>query len=184
MQTDTTNHRLLAGTGVEIRLVRPGDGATLKALRLEAITTCTTAFASTVDETHAKDWDERAAMCDGTGDQAIFVADHAGQLVGMTGVWRATRPKQMHACSIWGVYVAPAFRRKRVGEALVRAATEWAEGLPGVSVVRLMVVVDNDDAVRCYERCGYTLSGKEIASIDVEGREYDEYLMFRRLDPG
>jgi RimJ/RimL family protein N-acetyltransferase len=170
---------------VNIRLLRADEGDALRELRLEAIRTCPTAFGSDVGMTLATNWHERATMCDGSKDQAIFIAelggDGGGAFGGMTGVYRQTSEKTRHACGIWGVYVRPQLRGRRVGEALLQAAVDWAAKHDGVTIVRLMVTVGNDAALACYRRRGFEITGKEIATIKVDGVEHDEYLMSRRL---
>ncbi|MEO6436785.1 MAG: GNAT family N-acetyltransferase [Tepidisphaeraceae bacterium] len=166
---------------VTVRTIRPDEGERLKTLRLEAITSCPTAFGADVEITLAKDWNERAAASDGTKGEAIFVAEHDDRLVGMTGVYRHTTAKTRHACGIWGVFVQPAFRGRGVGEALIDAAVDWAAQQDGVTIIRLMVTVGNEAALACYRRCGFEITGKESATIRVDGVEYDEYLLCRRL---
>lgn len=171
-------------TEITIRLIRADEGEALRDLRLEAVRSCPIAFTDDEAETLAMDWNERAAACAGAASQAMFLAEQDGMPVGMTGVYRHDGAKTRHGCGIWGVYVKPEFRGRRIAEKLVQAAVDWAARQDGVTIVRLMVTVGNDAAVACYRRCGFEISGTEIAATRVDGLENDEYLMYRRLKRG
>ena len=98
----------------------------------------------------------------------------------MTGVYTLKQPKLAHAGTVWGVYVRHTYRRRGVGEALLRACIDWARS-KGLLILRLGVTVDNHAAIRCYERCGFVHYGTEPLSVFFEGRLYDEALMALRL---
>ena len=87
-------------------------------------------------------------------DKAIFIA-YAGR--------RAAG--QIRLCRYWNQYayiediaVDPGFRRRGIGERLLRRAIEWAHArqLPGVMLETQNI---NVPACRLYERCGFTLGG-------------------------
>ncbi len=162
-----------------LRTIRADEAAALRSLRLEALSNHLTTFGSAPEEIDSMNWSEQTATGDGAGHQAIFVVEREGELVAMAGVLGSTRVKMKHATFIWGVYVNPKYRGDRLAEALVNACVEWARA-KGVSIVRLTVVVDNHKAIACYERCGFEITGREVASIRWENADYDEYLMFRR----
>lgn len=163
-----------------LRTVRPDDAAALRALRLEGLTNHLTIFGTTPDEIDFLNWTEQAANGSGTGEQAIFVVEREGELVAMAGIIRNTRVKSKHAAFIWGVYVKPVFRGARLAEAMVNACVDWARG-KGVSIVRLTVIVGNKKAIACYQRCGFEITGIDVAAIRWEGIDYDEHLMSRRV---
>ncbi|MBA3273987.1 MAG: GNAT family N-acetyltransferase [Chthoniobacterales bacterium] len=163
-----------------LRTVRPSDAGPLRALRLEALITCPTIFGSVPEELDSINWNDQATNGAGAGDQALFVVERAGELVAVAGVVRNTRPKTKHAAFIWGVYVKPAFRGARLAETMVNACVDWARER-GVSIVRLTVVVGNDKAIACYQRCRFETTGTDVAAIRSDGVDYDEYLMSRRV---
>ena len=163
---------------VTIRATTAGDAAKLRALRVEALTSSPTSFGSSVDDVEGHDWSKVAA---GDAGGAVFVAEHAGQLVGMTGIHRSTRTKEAHHADLWGVYVQPAYRKLGIARALVTAAVEWARDA-GVAIVKLTVVPESG-ARGCYERCGFRVTGMDVAALRWDGRYYDELLMSRWLQP-
>lgn len=111
----------------------------------------------------------------------IFFAEHASQLIGMTGVRLGESSKTKHAALIISVFVRPEWRGLHIAERLIESGCEWARER-GAEMVKLAVVTTNTSAVRCYERCGFTVYGTEPRAILYEGMYYDEYLMWRSLD--
>src|SRR4029450_9830240 len=73
---------------VTIRQTTADDAQPLRTLRLEALSSSPTSFGSAVEDVDAHDWTKLAA---GDANNAVFVAEHDGQLVGMTGMYRSTR---------------------------------------------------------------------------------------------
>ena len=68
-----------------------------------------------------------------------------------------------------------------LAEALIEACLDWARG-KGIIIARLGVSIDNPSAIRCYERCGFTIDGTIPKAILHEGHYVDEYLMSRPLE--
>jgi RimJ/RimL family protein N-acetyltransferase len=166
---------------VTLRTTRREDGERLRALRVEALTLNPTCFSSSPDEAAAEDWVTRAADGCGEGVTAIFVAESAAkELVAMAGILLSDRLKFPHSGFIWGVYTRPAWRGLGLSKRLVNAAVTWAAG-KGRTIVRLAVGTHNAAAVRIYLRCGFTVYGVERAASVVDGVEYDELMMHRRL---
>ena len=159
---------------VTIRSTIADDAPRLRALRLEALTSSPTSFGADLSDVDAHDW---VKVATGDADNAVFVAEHAGQLVGMTGAYRSTRRKERHHADLWGVYVQPAWRRIGLAQTLVNRAVDWARDA-GVAIVKLTVVPESG-ARACYERCGFQVTGVDPAALFWDGRYYDELLMHR-----
>jgi len=168
---------------VRIRATKRDDGLRLRELRLEALRGNPLAFTADLAESENKPpdhWDDLAARGAGAGKEVIVVAESAGQLIGMTGVYTPPQPKLAHAGTIWGVYVREGSRGRGIGEAMIHAALDWARAKELVTV-RLSVVASNHSAKRCYERCGFAVYGVEPMAVQWEGQYYDEFLMVCRL---
>jgi RimJ/RimL family protein N-acetyltransferase len=167
-----------------IRRITVADVKAFRDLRLEALRRHPLAFTADLPAIEAwteVEWRDLAERSDGDGPRVIIVAQAAdGVLVGMAGVFTPPQPKLAHIGTVWGVYVREAFRGRGVGEALVRACIDWAQG-KGLVGLKLSVVEGNDAAVRCYERCGFVRYGVEPMAVRWDGRMYDEALMARRL---
>ena len=57
------------------------------------------------------------------------------------------------------MWTAPTHRQRGVGRLLVDEVLNWARGR-GARVLLLMVVGNNDSAIRFYERLGFTRTGR------------------------
>ena len=166
-----------APTGtISIRAASAADTDRLKALRLEALTSCPVAYGSSPEDV---DWQLGDVGQD--ENKAIFTAERAGELLAMAGVIHSTRAKDHHHADVWGVYVKPAWRRLGVAQALVNACVDWA-GSRGVAIVKLTVVPESG-AMSCYLRCGFRVTGVDPAALRWDGKFYDEILMHRWLKP-
>jgi RimJ/RimL family protein N-acetyltransferase len=169
---------------VKIRSTVRDDGPRLRELRLEALRLNPLAFTADLAEAEARppehweDMAERGGI--GPSRQVIIVAEAGSELVGMTGVWTAPQPKRAHIGGIWGVYVRPAARGRGIGEAMLKAAVDWARSQE-LRILQLGVTACNHSAKRCYERCGFTVYGVEPMAVCYEGQYYDEFLMACRL---
>ena len=168
---------------VHIRPTRIDDAAAFRALRLEGLIAHPEAFGADYANSVARPieyWQERMQSGAG-GEQGItYVADAAGELIGMTALVRNELAKTRHAGSIFGVYTRPDWRGTGVADALLEACVAYA-GMLGLRLVRLGVVTSNASAIRLYVRCGFQVYGVEPESLHVNGIYYDELLMARRI---
>jgi len=112
----------------------------------------------------------------------VFGAFVEDRLVGLLAFVRPQRAKLRHCAELAGMYVAPEFRRRRVGRALLDAAITHARALPGLRQLRLAVNADNLAARSLYQSRGFQCVGVEPDAICVEGRYYDEVLYVLRLN--
>jgi len=166
-----------------IRPTREADAEDFRALRLRGLLAHPAVFGADYAASAARTiehWRERLRQGAGSDEQITYVAEAAGQLVGMTTMVRNDLPKTRHGGSIFGVYTAPEWRGTGVADALLGACADYARGL-GVRVLRLGVATHNASAIRLYLRCGYTVYGVEPESLQVDGVYYDELLMAKRL---
>jgi ribosomal protein S18 acetylase RimI-like enzyme len=177
------NRNLMTQRGtVLIREATPADADAFRELRLYALQESPVAFgadyqASLNQPPHY--WEERLTLH--ADEAALFFAEHDGQLIGMTGIGRGSSPKTRHSASIWSVYVRPEWRGLRIAEELIRACLTWARARTIVAA-KLGVNSANTSAIRCYERCGFRISGTEPRAIYYENQYHDFYMMYRPLD--
>jgi len=168
---------------VLLRPAAPSDAEAYRELRLEALKNHPTAFGSDFKENlqHPPEyWQERLKIDD--EKEVLYLAEHNGQLVGMTGLYRSLSSKARHAGTVWGVYVTDGWRGAHIAEGLIRECLEWARGKDMV-IARLGVAADNRAAIRCYERCGFITYGIEAKSGFYNGKYIDECLMALSLEP-
>ena len=140
-----------------VRRISPGEGETLRAIRLRALADAPLAFGST----HAREaaypperWRDWAEASSAGGGQAFFFAvdETSGAPVGLASgvIWEA-EPETAHLYAMW---VAPEARGQGVGAALVAAVEGWARG-KGYMRMGLGVTSTNEPAIRLYTRMGF-----------------------------
>jgi ribosomal protein S18 acetylase RimI-like enzyme len=152
-------------------------------LRLECLRDNPTAFGSDFEHNSQRPiakWEEILAVSTDSLTGMLFFAAHEDKLVGMAGIRRRFEPKVQHNATIFSLFVQPAWRGQHIAEALLKACCEWSK-LRDVRNVKLAVVADNIAAIRCYLRNGFQIYGVEPKVICVDGKDYDELLLWRQI---
>lgn len=167
---------------LSVRALGPNDVEAYRALRLEALRYSPEAFSSSFEEEAERPLERFAERLAPGGDARVYGAFLGGALVGMTGFYRDAQRKGRHKGWVWGVYVQPAARGRRVGRALLDAVLAHARAVPGLLQVQLGVSVGNAPASALYAACGFVQYGVEPRALVVDGRPYDEALLVLHLD--
>jgi ribosomal protein S18 acetylase RimI-like enzyme len=116
------------------------------------------------------------------GSGSVIIGAFAGdKLVGAVGLLRSRHAKSQHKVHLWGMYVAPEFRRRHLATDLMRAALEHALTLPGVCVVQLGVTSAAVAARHLYEQFGFRTWGIEPDALRHETASVAEHHMFLRI---
>jgi ribosomal protein S18 acetylase RimI-like enzyme len=180
MQSIVQTHESPRGN-ISIREATPADLSQYRELRLHALKNAPTAFSSDYQmqlNQPTSFWERRVASDEyGT----IFFAEHENKLIGMTGIRQNESPKTKHSADIISVYVRPEWRGLHIAEALIEACIEWSKAR-GINIVKLGVISTSTSAIRCYQRCGFTIYGTEPREIFYEGQYFDGYLMARVIE--
>ena len=169
---------------ITLREASPADAAPFRELRLYALQDSPTAFSADYQKNFnhpAQYWEDMLNMH--PEESTIFLAGYESSLIGMTGIARGGSPKTRHSATIWGVYVRPEWRGMHIAEELINACLIWAKARIIVAA-KLGVTATNPSAIRCYERCGFRVTGTEPRAVYHEGQYHDFYLMYRSLDDG
>jgi L-phenylalanine/L-methionine N-acetyltransferase len=93
-----------------------------------------------------------------TNEQASLVAVHGERVIGHLNVAREEGPMTGHVASL-GMAVAPDWRGKGVGSALLAEAIRWAKEM-GVEKLALSVYPHNEAALALYRRYGFREEGR------------------------
>lgn len=144
----------------EIRRIRPGDGDRLRTLRLAALQSDPTAFGSTFEREYeypSEAWETRASSSSTGPKQFIAVAEADHEFVGMAGGYSPDDAPNERG--LWGMWVAPEWRRQQVGIGLLEEVRKWAV-LADADCLTLWVVRSNTAAVTLYENFGFTDTGE------------------------
>ncbi|SEM21604.1 GNAT family N-acetyltransferase [Bradyrhizobium sp. OK095] len=160
-----------------IRMLTPADAALYRAVRLEALAAHPEAFVSTFEREQEKPlawFEERLTTSD------VFGAFDAGELVGTAGFRPEDGAKTAHKAVLWGMYVRPQARKSGTGRLLVDAVA--AHAAQRVEQLHLVVVSDNQAALRLYTAAGFVEYGRGVKALKHGGRYYDEVLMVMFFD--
>jgi RimJ/RimL family protein N-acetyltransferase len=157
------------------------DAAQFRDLRLNGLLDAPTAFSADyqVNFNHPMSFWEGRLTFDEFG--MIFFAEHDNGLIGMAGVRIGESPKTKHGAYVWGVYIRPAWRGLHIAEALIKLCEDWTRER-SVTILKLGVMANNEAAIRCYKRYGFTIYGTEPRALFHDNQYYDEYLMSFNLD--
>jgi ribosomal protein S18 acetylase RimI-like enzyme len=91
-------------------------------------------------------------------EQATLVAVHQDRVIGHIHVAREDSPVTRHVASL-GMTVAPEWRRKGVGSALMAEVIRWSRSV-GVEKLALSVYPDNEAARALYRSFGFQEEGR------------------------
>ncbi len=160
---------------MEIRNVREGEGAELRALRLKALADAPSAFSTSLadaEKVPMEGWEERARRY-ATGERdEMFVAVEGQRWYGLAGGYFPH--DQASVAQLFSMWVDPEKRRMGLGLSLVEAVVQWARE-HGAGQVELCVKRDNSSARALYERAGFLDAGDVEAPSSSEAP--DEIVM-------
>lgn len=163
----------------EIRRLDSSDAAACQALRLRALQECPAEFSSSYEEERDMPLPRVAERLAPGPEHAVFGAFDDGTLVGTVGLNRLRQRKLAHKAGIWGVYVAPEYRRRGIARRLMARALEHAASMPGLLTVTLGANAANAASVALYETLGFMPFGVERGFAFVDGVLHDEIHMAR-----
>lgn len=166
-----------------VRHLTAEDAAAYHNLRLRALHESPTAFSSTYAQEAGRSTSEIAERVTPApdGSRCVFGVFVGEQLVGNLTFVRPQSEKLLHCAELMGMYIAPEFRRRGFGRALVDTALAHARSLPRVRQMKLTVNAANTAARSLYQSMGFDCFGVEPEAICVDGRYYSEEFYILRL---
>jgi len=168
------------GDRMDVRRLGVDDAASFISVRREALEADPFAFSASIDDDFALDPDFVRRSLANEAEQAVFGYFEGDRLRGIVGLVRASKLKQRHAATVWGMYVSAATRRRGAGRALLDAAVTQARAW-GVEQVQLSVTDAAPQAKRMYESAGFTSWGHQPRTLGWQGRFVDESHMLLDL---
>lgn len=109
----------------------------------------------------------------------IAGAFHEGVLIGTAGYFGHEGDKVKHKATIWGVYVQPDFRGKRISQKLIENVINECAKL--FEQVLINVSAENFPAITIYKSLGFEEYGREPKARIIKGKYYDEVHMAKFL---
>lgn len=159
---------------LDIRPLSADDAARFRALRREALTRSPLSFWSSWREEPPDVAGHAARLASiARSSRATMLGAFIGDALVGTAAWtRQAAPDAAHKATLWGVYVVEGHRRVGVADRLVRAVQHRA-ARGGVERLTCQVAAANTGALRLYLRLGFTVWGRERASMRVAGPDGD-----------
>ncbi|MFT8318913.1 MAG: N-acetyltransferase [Sporolactobacillus sp.] len=166
---------------IQFRELTEKDAAIYRVLRLEALKHDPEAFASQYDleaTYHLADFEAKLEK-----EHALTIgAFEAEKLVGIVTLVKETLPKMRHRATLEAVYVTPDFRGQRLSQQMIEELERMAKKEGIVKKFYLFVIKTNGQAIRAYEKMGFSVYGEDREAM-WEGDHYvDEYLMVKFID--
>lgn len=164
-----------------IRSLEERDLPSYRALRLQALTECPTAFGATPESELALS-DAQILGCFGdTGGRAMWGGfDDSGQLFGFLGLYRDQGEKVAHKGHLFAMYVTQQARGQGLARKLLQTAIVHGRSLK-LRQLLLSCNARNHNALRLYEQSGFGRYGLEPAALCIAGHFFDEVLMVQEL---
>jgi L-amino acid N-acyltransferase YncA len=153
-----------------------GEVDTFRRIRLEALRTEPSSFASSYDDWAAlssEEWLQRL-------NDPVFVAFQDEVPVGLMGLLPQRASKMAHRATIIMVYVCKNLRGNGVSSSLLSSVTEYAQQ-NGIRQLELVVSAENLGAIRFYQREGFVEVGRIPGGFLHDGQEIDDVIMVHRL---
>ncbi len=145
---------------IRVRQLQKGQGLLWRDLRLAALADSPDAFATTYESQVGRSEAEWKRMLDervADPRSASFVAEIEGESAGMAFCQLDTTDRRVaHVYSFW---VAPRFRRRGVGRALLASALVWIR-TQGAQVAELSVNETSESAISLYAAAGFADTGR------------------------
>jgi len=150
-------------SAIRIRRFTAREWPAYRALRLRSLADAPNAFGSSLALEEAWDhalWMARLMAAEVSGRDCPLVAESSGPDGAMLGLlWAKCDAADAGIVNLFQMWVAPEARGRGAASALVDEAVTWARTIDA-HLVRLGVVVDNQDAIRLYERKGFRNEGE------------------------
>ncbi|RDS84108.1 GNAT family N-acetyltransferase [Dyella psychrodurans] len=168
-----------------IRLLSGKDALAYQTLRLLALKENPAAFSASYEDEVNRSLDDVAARISPAADGSVFMlgAFDADNMAGFVAVIHPQRAKLRHCTEVAGMFVAPMYRRRGYGQALLQAAIDRARSIAGVRQVKLGVNATNTAAKALYESAGFERFGIEPDALCVNGKFFGEEHYLLRLTP-
>src|SRR4051812_15853187 len=118
---------------MQIRILTEADAKAFRALRLHALRQEPLAFGQSAEEHQSISTRKIAARLRTNSAQTNFIlgAFENEELIGTAGFTRNPEQKKNHKGIIWGVYVKPDYRGKKIARKLLERLIRLAQGQQG-----------------------------------------------------
>ena len=158
-----------------LRVLTADDAEEFRRFRLTALEESPHAFTESAAELRALPLAVTVErLRDSKEDNFVLGAFVDSHLVGTVGFFRLQGEKSNHKGRVWGVYVAPPFRRCGIARSLLDAVLNRIRDLRDIRQVSLAVATTQRGAMSLYASAGFTTYGLEPRALRVGSEYVDE----------
>jgi ribosomal protein S18 acetylase RimI-like enzyme len=170
---------------MEVRSLAEADASEYHELRLRALRDHPDAFTSSYEEDRLKPlaWAKsRVAPSAEAPNDFVLGAFADGKLIGILGMSVEPRAKVRHKGHVFGMYVAPEYAGRGVGQKLMTHCIRRARGIAAIEQLQLTVTESNIRAKSFYEKAGFRSFGVERNAVKIGERYVHKCHMTLDLD--
>ena len=116
-----------------------------------------------------------------TGEQSLLLlAIVDSTIVGMLD-FATPKGKRFSHTGTFGMTLLPAFRSLGLGSILMDALIRWAESMPRLEKINLLVLASNERAISLYRKFGFVEEGRKRREVMLREGVYDDNVLMARM---
>jgi ribosomal protein S18 acetylase RimI-like enzyme len=167
---------------IVIRLLTAADADAYRAARAAQVDAEPRAFGESPSDVRARSLEETAELLSAPLEVSFIFGEFVGgEIVGTAGYFRRMEAKTRHKGRVWGVFVAPEFRRQGLGRTLMGTLIDECRALDGLEQIDLTVAAGQTAARTLYQSLGFEPYGREPRALKIGDEYIDEDLLVLRL---
>ncbi|MEI6730371.1 MAG: GNAT family N-acetyltransferase [Pseudomonadota bacterium] len=162
---------------ITIRILEQHEFAIWKAIRIESVKENPECFGGSYDEWILK---EDAFWQKEIKNSTVFVCFDGDKAIGGGGYFFVDSKKLRHHATIFGVYLNQNYRGRKLVDLIINTIAEHAKKRD-FEILFLAVVADNENAIRAYQRLGFSIYGTEPNHLKIDGTYFARHMMMKNL---
>jgi len=163
----------------KIRKLERTDAIEFHRLRLFALQNNSASFGSSFEDEVKKSLEQFEVFIEPKIERVFWGAFEDDRLIGMVGLGREDGVKTEHKGFIRSMFVDPSARKGGVASELLNTAINYSVAQMKLEQLTLSVTSTNIEAINLYKKFGFIEYGIEPNALKIEGRHFDEMMMFR-----
>lgn len=145
---------------MQVRVLAPHEAVLHRTLRLSALRDAPDSFGETLSHAESQPvsyWEEMTRHVTAPSGQIMVLACEGDEIVGTA--YGLLDRERAETGRVGGMWVDPAWRRRGIGRALLRAVLDWARGR-GLARLALSAPAHESAAIALYTKAGFRHTGE------------------------
>lgn len=114
-------------------------------------------------------------------NQIYLIGQIGNKIVCQMSINASPKPRLQHIGTL-GISVSKSHWGKGIGAYILQSSLDWAKRSKIIRKVNLVVVSNNEKAMRLYKKLGFEIEGQIIRDFYINGQFYDSYAMGILID--